>query len=140
MSEQLYQWVVYLHPTKEERDAGERTQVVAGPSGWELGTEKEMSMRAIRVLPPDMLDNADRLEVAVRPFDGKCKAVSGYPDNFARLMAAVCADGATGPVGVAGRCGPVGAMGPPGLPGEAVFDLSGWPGSASTKYRVSDLI
>ncbi len=137
MSEQLYQWVVYLHPTKEERDAGERTQVVAGPSSWELGTEKEMSMRAIRALRPDMLDNADRLEVAVRPFDGKC----GTADSMPRALGKVFSTTPWDPPRYAdGAVGPVGAMGPPGPPGEAVFDLAGWPGNASTKYRVSDLI
>lgn len=66
--EHLYQFCVYKHPTESERKAGKRTKLLVPPSEWFIGTEQEATMRAMKAIPEEELQFADRLECAVRPF------------------------------------------------------------------------
>jgi len=69
MSERLFQYAVLLNPTPEERKAGKKTVVVLPPSEFFLAvSESEVAMKAAKEIPASMMDRADRLEVAVRPF------------------------------------------------------------------------
>ena len=64
----LFQYAVILHPTEEDRKKGAKSEVIVPPSEWFLATETEADMRAARAVPEDQVVNADRIEVAVRPF------------------------------------------------------------------------
>jgi hypothetical protein len=68
VKQQLYQYVVYLHPTETECKEGVHTRVVVEPSQWTLGTEEEIRMQAVRAIPQEFIAKARQLEVAVRPF------------------------------------------------------------------------
>jgi hypothetical protein len=69
MQERLYQYAVIKHPTKEKRDEGARSEIIIKPSEFMLArTEDEVMIAATRRIPEDQLEDADRLEVAIRPF------------------------------------------------------------------------
>ena len=71
MKKTFYQYCVLLQPTKKEAEEGKSTEVVVAPSDvtWVLASsDAEASMIAARKVPESMMDKADRLEVAVRPF------------------------------------------------------------------------
>ena len=65
----LFQYAILYRPTDAERKTGRDTEIVIEPTGFFLAaSEEEVCMIAARRLPDDMMDKADRLEVAVRPF------------------------------------------------------------------------
>jgi hypothetical protein len=66
---QLYQYAVLLHPTRDAKESGALSKVILPPSKWMLAeSEAEVVMKAGREIPEDYISEADRLEVAVRPF------------------------------------------------------------------------
>lgn len=67
--EQLYQYAVIKHPTDEERKQGQRSKIVVEPSSFCLArNQTEVMMKATREIPQEDMKDADRLEVAIRPF------------------------------------------------------------------------
>ena len=69
MSERLFQYAVILQPTTEERKAGKKAEIIVPPTPFFLASsESEVAMKASREVPDGHMANADRLEVAVRPF------------------------------------------------------------------------
>lgn len=69
MNERLFSYAVILHPTESERKAGTRSKVVVSPSEYRLfRNEQEVMLVAMKEIPAEAMEYADRLEVAVRPF------------------------------------------------------------------------
>jgi hypothetical protein len=69
MNETLYQYAVILHPTKDGREKGERSAILVKPSEWILArSEQEVLMIATREIPESQMANADRIQIAIRPF------------------------------------------------------------------------
>ncbi len=67
--ERLYSYAVIKHPTEEEAESGIRAEIIVPPSPFFLAkSENEAAMRAAKAIPDGLMDCADRLEVAVRPF------------------------------------------------------------------------
>lgn len=65
----LFQFAVLKRPTDKEAEQGKRTEIVLPPSEWFVATSsEEANLIACSKIPPDQLQFADRLEVAVRPF------------------------------------------------------------------------
>lgn len=69
MKERLWQYAVLKHPTAEDRESGERTEILVPPSDYIVASNvEEVTLIACHKIPPEELAHADRLEVAVRPF------------------------------------------------------------------------
>lgn len=69
MLDRLFQYAVLRHPTGEQAKQGGKTEVVISPTDFFLAAnEEEAHMRAVKAIPDDMMNEAGRLEVAVRPF------------------------------------------------------------------------
>ncbi len=69
MNEYLYQYAVLLHPTQSDQKKGVRAEVIVPPSDFMLArNDQEVVMKATREIPSEIMEHADRLEVAVRPF------------------------------------------------------------------------
>lgn len=67
--EELYQFAVIKHPTEDERKKGARSKIVLSPSEFILArSEQEVMLTAVKRIPEDEMEDADRLEVAIRPF------------------------------------------------------------------------
>ncbi len=66
--ERLYQFAVLKHPTQAEQDRGVGSAIVVEPTHVLASSEQNALMRATLAIPPEEMKNADRLEVAVRPF------------------------------------------------------------------------
>lgn len=68
--ERLFSYAVILHPTEDERKEGKRARLVVSPTKYALyKSDQEVLLHATRQIPEDLMQYADRLEVAVRPFD-----------------------------------------------------------------------
>jgi hypothetical protein len=67
-NEKLWQFCVYKHPTAEERKKGLKSVLVVPVSDWIMGSQAEIEMKAARAVPEVEIANAERLEVALRPF------------------------------------------------------------------------
>ena len=66
--ERLFSYAVIQHPTKKERDEGKRSKLIISPEYVLAHNDHEVIMRATRGIPAELMEDADRLEVAVRPF------------------------------------------------------------------------
>jgi hypothetical protein len=67
--DRLYCYAVLLQPTEEGRKSGERAELIIPPSDWVVAkSEEEVMLIATRKIPENVMQFADRLEVAVRPF------------------------------------------------------------------------
>lgn len=66
--ERLFSYAVIQHPTKKESEEGKRSKLVISPEYVLARNDHEVIMQATRGIPAEMMENADRLEVAVRPF------------------------------------------------------------------------
>ena len=65
----LYQYAVLQHPTAEQKKNGTKSVVVIPPTEFFLANnEGEAHMIAVKAIPDYYMEEADRLEVAVRPF------------------------------------------------------------------------
>lgn len=69
MNEKLFEYAVIFHPTKKEREEqGKRSVMVVKPTFVLAKSDQEVVLLACRSLSSEYMENADRLEVAVRPF------------------------------------------------------------------------
>lgn len=69
MSAKVFEYVIILHPTEEEKKAGKQSVLVNGGIEHVLANdERSAVLMAGRHIPEDLLPNIDRMEVAVRPF------------------------------------------------------------------------
>ncbi len=66
--ERLYQFAVIKHPTQADRDKGVSSVLVVEPTYILASNEQSAVMRATLAISTAEMKNADRLEVAVRPF------------------------------------------------------------------------
>ncbi len=66
--EELYLYCVIKQPTEDGRKRGERAELITEPKHMLARNEQEVVMHATRELGDDVMESADRLEVAVRPF------------------------------------------------------------------------
>lgn len=65
----LFEYALILHPTEDEKKAGQVSKLVNGGIEHVLaGSEEQAVLMAGRSIPEDLLDKLDRMEVAVRPF------------------------------------------------------------------------
>ena len=66
--EELFLYCVLKQPTEDGRKKGERAELILEPKHMLARNEQEVVMHATRELSEDIMEEADRLEVAVRPF------------------------------------------------------------------------
>lgn len=67
----LYSFAVLFHPSEQELREGRDTLLVVPPTSYELyASEQAVQAAALRheAITDEHIANADRLEVAVRPF------------------------------------------------------------------------
>ena len=69
MNMTLFQYAVLQHPSAEQAKRGEKSTLVIPPSDFFLASNyDEAHMKAVKATPDEYMVDADRLEVAVRPF------------------------------------------------------------------------
>lgn len=71
MNERLFTFAVIFHPTADERKKGERSKLLVPPGEYKLyPNESAVQATALRheAITDEHIQNADRLEVAARPF------------------------------------------------------------------------
>jgi len=66
--EQVYEYVVVLHPAPKGRKAGERARIIVGPAMTVAKDEQEAMLVAGRAVPDEHASATDRVEVRIRPF------------------------------------------------------------------------
>jgi hypothetical protein len=69
--EQIFEYVIVLHPTDKDRKDGKHAEIVAGPNVLLARDIEVAKTRAIMELAKKdeiVMGTEDRLEVAVRPF------------------------------------------------------------------------
>jgi len=68
-NERLYTYSVVKHPMEEDKKKGARSQLIVAPVPYFLArSEDEVMMLATKSIPVEHMAEADRIEVAVRPF------------------------------------------------------------------------
>ena len=68
MQSKLFEYAILLHPTKEESDKGAVSTLIKPPTHLVATSDREAAIRAAREVPPELVSQMDRVEVAVRPF------------------------------------------------------------------------
>lgn len=66
--DKLYEFLVIKHPTKKERDDGERAKIIVPRREIIARTDEEAMMQAHRKISDEHMKDAERLDVVVRPF------------------------------------------------------------------------
>lgn len=69
MSDKLFEYAVLKHPTKKAAEDGSHSTLIVDVCRVVAANENAARLLAIAAIPRDEIQqNADRLEVAVRPF------------------------------------------------------------------------
>lgn len=67
--QKVFEYVIILHPTEKEAEAGAQSQLLNGGIEHVLASdERSAVLMAGRHIPEEHLDKLDRMEVAIRPF------------------------------------------------------------------------
>lgn len=64
----VYEYVIVLKPTTEEKKKGESAKIIAGPKAILAPDDKSAAMLAGREIPDDLTSKIDRMEISIRPF------------------------------------------------------------------------
>ena len=64
----LFEYAVIYNPDEKEIKAGEKSELVIGPTTILAKNEKEVNFIAARSIPKEFADKIDYLDIAVRPF------------------------------------------------------------------------
>jgi hypothetical protein len=68
MRKALYEMAILLHPTEKEAKEGASTVILVQPQYFLAQNQGEATILASRKIPDALLNDLDRVEVAVRPF------------------------------------------------------------------------
>jgi hypothetical protein len=68
MKKQLYQIAVLFHPTQEELDKGQSTEIVVEVDTVLAASQEEAKMVAAISIPENFQKKLSQLEILVRPF------------------------------------------------------------------------
>lgn len=64
----IFEYAVILHPTENERERGETSEIIVEPGTCLANDLSQATMMAGRAIPEEFMTKLDRVEVAVRPF------------------------------------------------------------------------
>jgi hypothetical protein len=68
MKQQLFQYAVIWHPTKEQHEAGKKSKLLVEPKTILSQSKDSAFVLASREIPEQYLDELDQVEVVLRPF------------------------------------------------------------------------
>lgn len=68
MSTTVFEYVVFLKPTKNEEKNGERPKIIVPLTQCVADSEQEVRTIAARAIPEEHVKATDRIQVLVRPF------------------------------------------------------------------------
>lgn len=69
----LFEYAIIKHPTEKEKKDGKKSELIKSKQGFFITNSladdiDRAKLLAARDIPDDLIDQLDRLEIAVRPF------------------------------------------------------------------------
>lgn len=69
MSQKLFQYAVLWNPTQDQEKDGQKTKIIVPPSEWIMAKdEKAVGFLATKKVPDEFNEQADQIQIIIRPF------------------------------------------------------------------------
>ena len=66
--QQLYQYSILWHPTKQESEEGKKSSILVKPDYMMASDHNSAFIQVSRLIPEKYLDKLDQVDIMVRPF------------------------------------------------------------------------